>query len=86
MGGMTGSEQITLARFREDVGVEFKAVREELQQSRTDLRKELREEFGPALDFYHTVNSVGRALKWGVGIGASIVTIMGGLKVMGVFG
>ena len=84
---MTPAEQITLRRFREETASEFAAVRSEFRDAMTQQRLD----FAPALEFYDRVNtighglqSVGRFMKWGAGIGASVVIIIGGLHGLGI--
>jgi hypothetical protein len=61
---------------------------------RTDLMEEiagLRSEVQPAVNFYNNLARFGEAVaksgrfaKWGAAFGASIVTILGGLRVLGI--
>ena len=85
---MTPGEQVTLREFRQEVKDEFAAIRNEFRFAQTQQAAD----FAPALDFYNRVNTVtqglsrvGRFVKWGAGLGASVVVIVGGLHSLGVF-
>jgi hypothetical protein len=80
---VTGSEQVTINELARQV--------REYHEEVTGLRTEV----GPAIAFYtRTVETIddakqlgrglGRALKYGTAVGASLVTIFAGLRVMGV--
>lgn len=96
---MTGTERDAIQELRSewiafrDETVAFRdETRENAQALATELR-EYRDSLAPAVNLAANLDTAGRALaasgtfvKWGAGIGASAVTIIGGLKLMGVIG
>lgn len=72
---MTGMERSELADFKEEVRIELNALREAV---------------APAVHLANVIARIGdvvadagRFIKWGVGVGAGIVTIILGLRALG---
>jgi hypothetical protein len=85
---LSPADQLTLETFQEQTVAEFKAIRREFHGALDRQQKA----FGPALAFYERVNNitlglrdVGRFAKWGAGVGASVVIIVGGLHGLGIW-
>lgn len=87
---MTGTERDAIG----DLRLEWVAFRDETRDNAESLAKELRayrETLAPAIALAANLETASHAaagaagfIKWGAGIGASAVTIIGGLKLMGV--
>lgn len=72
---MTGREGDRIDTLRLEVHGQMSVLRTDLQAEIGSLRTEI----APAIEFYRTIVGLGRFLKWGVGLGASVVTIVAGL-------
>lgn len=77
---MTGPEKDEISQLREELSAEIRALREAVQPA---IR--LTSALARITELVADVGqSLGRFIRWGVGIGAGLVTIILGLRALGV--